>query len=171
MWCLFYRRIITTIWPRVTAQYPPGRQRNAFDKTVVIKAITRILGACWHVFTACAQIWAYYYLIKPNEFSCSNVENAHLNKLHYPRTKEIFFFFSEPAAPLFKPLDCAAQTRLRTILLRRFRSTALLTSFLATASPKSGLALFATSPEYRPQYTFVLGRVLSNSEILVLFNY
>jgi hypothetical protein len=33
------------------------------------------------------------------------------------------------------------------------------------------LALFATSPEYRPQYTFVLGRVLSNSEILVLFNY
>jgi hypothetical protein len=55
---------------------------------------------------------------------------------------------------------------MRFILLR---STARFASFLATAIPKSACAPASVEAKYKPQYKLVLGRVLSNSEILALF--
>ena len=55
---------------------------------------------------------------------------------------------------------------MRFILLR---STARFASFLATAIPKSACEPASVEAKYKPQYKLVLGRVLSNSEILALF--
>lgn len=54
---------------------------------------------------------------------------------------------------------------------KRLRSTARLANFLATAIPKSGFAPGFGEAKYKPQNKLVLGRVFSNSEILVLFNF
>ena len=90
--------------------------------------------------------------------------------LSLPRVSRPIGFFSLTTTSLFSVLACAVQTNARIILFRRLRSTALFASFLATATPKSGLWPSETGATYKPQYKVVLGRVFSNSEILALFN-
>ena len=65
---------------------------------------------------------------------------------------------------------CAVLTNSRIILFKRFRSTARLANFLATAIPRSGFRPPPAEAKYKPQNALVLGRVFSNSEILALFN-
>ena len=90
--------------------------------------------------------------------------------LSLPRVWRPTGFLSLTTTSLFNVVDCADQTNSRIIRFRRFRSTARLTNFLATAMPKSGFAPCGAPTRYIPQDTFVLGRVFSNSEILALFN-